>query len=128
MGEDECQWDNIPPPRSTDRRLASRFAWGNEVMVRGKPFSEFNSSESLSRGSQAERFGCATGSRDQSLGDATGEGACAGETDSLYSAASDLTQVMTSASPSQSQKVMMGARPRSSCSVDSRHSHFRSPP
>ncbi len=36
---------------------------------------------------------------------------------------------MTSASPSQSQPVMMGARPKgSSCSVDSRHSDFASPP
>ncbi len=45
----------------------------------------------------------------------------------LYSAASDLTQVMASASSSQSQPVMIGARPKSSCSVDSRHSDFRSP-
>ena len=32
VGEDEYQWDNIPPPRSTDRRLSSRLPWGNEVM------------------------------------------------------------------------------------------------
>ncbi len=111
VGEDEYQWDNIPPPRKTDQRLPGRFPWGNEVMVMGKPFSEFSSSENLSRGSHAERSGCATGSGDQSFGDTADEGTCAGEADSLYSAASDLTQVMTSASPSQSQPVMMGRGP-----------------
>ncbi len=68
-GEDEYQWDNIPPPRSTDQRLAGRFPWGNEVMAMGKPFFEFSSSENLSRGSRAERSGCTTGSGNQSLGD-----------------------------------------------------------
>ena len=38
VGEDEYQWDNIPPPRSTDQRLGGRFPWGNEIMVMGKPF------------------------------------------------------------------------------------------
>ncbi len=33
--EDDYQWDNIPPPRRTDRRLASRYPWGDEVMVMG---------------------------------------------------------------------------------------------
>ncbi len=126
--EDESQWDNTPPPRSTDRRLAGRFPWRNEVMVMGKPFSEFSSSENLSRGSRAERSSCAMGGWDQPLEDSTGGGACAGETDSLYSATSDLTQVMTPTSPCQPQPVMMGPRPKSSCSVDSRHSDFKSPP
>ncbi len=128
VGEDEYQWDNIAPPRSTDQRLAGRFRWGDEVMVMGKQLSEFSSSEDLSRGRHTERLDCTTGVGNQSLGGSTGGGACAGETESLYSATSDLTQVMTSASPSQSQPIMMGARPKgSSCSVDSRHSDFASP-
>ncbi len=127
-GEDEYQWDDIPPPRETDQRLVGHFPWGNEVMVMGKPFSEFSAGEHLSRGSHTKGSGYAPGSGDQSVGDTANEGVCARETDSLYSAASDLTQVMTSASPTQSQPIMMGARPKSSCSVDSRHSDFRSPP
>ena len=126
--EDEHQWDNIPPPRSTDQRLASHCPWGNEVMVIGKPLSESSSSGGRSKGSHAEESSCATGSIDQSLEGATGESACAGKNDSLYSAASDLTQVMTLASPNQSQPIMLGARPKFSCSVDSCHSDFRSPP
>ncbi len=127
-GEDEHEWDNIPPPRGTDQRLSSRLPWGNEVMMMGQPVSEFGSSENLSGRSSTEKSSCATDKRDQSLGGATEEGACAGETESLYSAASDLTQVMTSASSTQSQPIMMGVRPKSSCSLDSRHSAFRSPP
>ncbi len=128
VDEDEYQWDNIPPPRSTDQRLAGRCPWGGEVTVMGKPSSESSSSGGRSKGSHAGRSSCANGSKDQPLEGATGEGACAGETDSLYSAASDLTQVMTSASPTQSQPIMIGARPKSSSLVDSRHSDFRSPP
>ncbi len=128
-GEDDYQWDNIPPPKDTDRRPTSRFPWGNETLVMGKPFSEFSSSEDLSRGRRAEKSDCATIGGNQLSGGSTGRGTCAGEEESLYSAASDLTQVMTSASPDQSQPVMMGARPKgSSCSVDSRHSDFASPP
>ena len=128
VDEDEHRWDIIPPPRDTDRRLSSRLPWGNEVLMLGQPVSNLGSSENLFGGNGTEGSGCATGSRDQSWEGATEEGACAGETDSLYSATSDLTQVMTSASPSQSQPAMLGARPKSSCSVDSRHSDFRSPP
>ncbi len=53
-GDDDYQWDNIPPPRNTDQRLAGRSPWGNEILVMGKPFSEFSSSEDLSRGRHAE--------------------------------------------------------------------------
>ena len=124
----EHQWDVIPPPRDIDRRLSSRLPWGNEVLMLGQPISNLGSAENLSGGNGTEGSGCATGSRDQSWEGAMEEGACAGETDSLYSATSDLTQVMTSASPSQSQPAMLGVRPKSSCSVDSRQSDFRSPP
>ena len=128
VGEDEYQWHEIPPPKFSDQRLAGRCPWVGEVMVMGKPFSEFSSSGGQSWGSPTEKSNCAISNGNPSLGGATGEGACAGETDSLYSAASDLIQVMTSASPSQSQPVMLGVRPKSSCSVDSRYADFRSPP
>ncbi len=127
--EDKYQWDNIPPPKDTDWRLASRFPWGNETMVLGKPFSEYSHSVGLSPGRRARESECAAAGGESFCGGSTGDRPCPGETDSLYSAASDLTQVITSASPSQSQPVMMGARPKgSSCSVDSRHADFRSPP
>ncbi len=61
-------------------------------------------------------------------GGSTGDGACAEETASLHSATSDMTQVTTTFSPSQPQFGMMGARPKSSGSVDSRHYDFKSPP
>ncbi len=128
MDEDEHRWDIIPPPRNTDQRLSSRLPWGNEVLMLGQPVSNLGPTENLSEENGAEGSGCATGSKYQSWEGATGEGACAGETDSLYSATSDLTQVMTSASPSQLQPAMLRVRPKSSCSVDSRHSDFRSPP
>ncbi len=129
MGEDDYRWNNIPPPKDTDRRLTSRFPWGNETLVMGKPFSEFSFSEDLSRGRRAEKSDCATIGGNPISGGSTGGGTCAGEEESLYSAASDLTQVMTSSSPDQSQPAMIGARPKgSSCSVDSRHSDFASPP
>ncbi len=128
-GEDDYQWDNIPPPKDTDRRLASRFPWGNETLVMGKPFSEFSSSADTPRGRYAEKSDHATISGNPLSVGSTGGGTCAGEEESLYSATSDLTQVMTSASPDQSQPVMMGARPKgSSSSVDSRHSDFASTP
>ena len=127
--EEYYQWDVIPPPKGTDRRLASRFPWGNEAMVLGKPFSEYSHSVGLSPGRRAGESECAAVGGESFSGGLTGGGACAGETESLYSAASDLTQVMISASPSQPQLVMMGAKPKgSSCSVDSRHSDFASPP
>ncbi len=126
--EDDYQWHEIPPPRFTDRRLAGRCSWGGEDMATGKPFSEVSSEGGQARGSPTERPSCAVSKEDLSLGGASGEGACAGEIDGLHSAGSGLTQVMTSASPSQSQPGMLGARPKSSCSVDSRHSDFRSPP
>ncbi len=127
--EEYYQWDTIPPPRSTDQCLAGRFPWGDEVMVMGKPFSEFSASENLSRRRRAEKSGCAAGGRSQSSGSSTGGGACTEGDESLHSAASDLTQAMTSTSPSQSRPMMMGARPKgSSCSIDLRHSDFASPP
>ncbi len=61
-------------------------------------------------------------------GGSAGDVACAEETASLHRATSDLTQVTTTFSPSQPQFGMMGARPKSSGSVDSRHSDFKSPP
>ena len=126
--EDEYQWHEIPPPKFTDRRLAGSCPWGGEDMVTGKPFYEVSSDGGQSLGSPTEKSSYAISSGYPSWGGATGGGACAGETDSLHSAAYDLTQVMTSASLSRSQPVMLGARPKSSCSVDSRHSGFRSPP
>ncbi len=36
--EEYYQKEDIPPPRDTARWLASRFPWGNETMVLGKPF------------------------------------------------------------------------------------------
>ncbi len=126
--EEDYQWYAIPPPRFTDRRLAGRCPWGGEDALMGKPPSEVSSNGGQFQESPSERPSCAVSNEDPSLGGAMGGGACAGETDSLHSAASDLTQVMTSAGPSQSQLAMLGARPKSSCSVDSRHSDFRSPP
>ncbi len=126
--EDDYQWHEIPPPRFADRRLAGRCPWGGEDMLMEKPFSEVGSNESQSQGGLAESPNYAVSNEDPSLGGATGGGACTGETDSLHSAGSNLTQVMTSAGPSQSQPAMLGIRPKSSCSVDSRHSDFRSPP
>ena len=60
---------------------------------------------------------------DSTSGEIDPEGA-----ESLCSTVSDLTQVMPSDSSSQPQPLMMGVRPKSRCSVDSRHSDFRSPP
>ncbi len=100
-----------------------------ETLLMGKPFSEFSSSEDTSRGRLAEKSDRATISGNPLSGGLTGGRTCAGEEESLHSATSDLTQVMTSASPDQSQPVMMGARPKGSISsVDSRHSDFASPP
>ena len=127
-GEDEHEWDTICPPKDTDRRLASRYPWGNETLVMGKPFSEYSRSVGLFPGGRTSESECAAVGGESFSGGSTGDGVCPEETESLYSAASDLTQVMASASSSQSQPVMMGARPKSSCSVDSRHSDFRSPP
>ncbi len=123
------QWDDIPPPRDTDRRLARCFPWGNETLVMGKPLSEFSSGEDISRGRRAEKLDRTTTSGNPLSGGSMGGGTCAGEEESLYSAASDLTQGMASGSPGQSQPVMMGARPKgSSCSVDSHYSDFVPPP
>ncbi len=127
-GEDEHEWDTIRPPKDTEQRLASRYPWGNKTMVTEKPFSEYRRSVGLSPGRRTSESECAAVGGESFSGGSTGDRICPEETESLYSAASDLTKVMTSASPSQSQPVMMGARPKSSCSVDSRHSDFRSPP
>ncbi len=113
-GEDDYQWDKIPPPKNTDLRLASRFPWGNKTLVMEKPFSEFCAGEDTTRGRCAGKLELTTTSGEPLSGGSTGGGACAGEEESLYSATSDLIQVMTSASPSQSQPVMMGARPKGS--------------
>ncbi len=126
--EDEHQWDNIPPPRDTDWRLAGRLPWGSTTMMLGRLFSENSHRVDLPPGGQASESESAAADGESVPRSSTGDGVRSEETESLYSAASDLTQVMTSVSPSQSQPVMMGARPRSSCSVDSRHSDFRSPP
>ncbi len=127
--EEYYQWDDIPPPKDTDRCLTSRFPWGSETMVLGKTFSEYSSSVGLSPGRCAEKSGCATNGGEPLSGSSTGGGACAEKEESLHSAVSDLTQVMTSTSPSQSRPIMMGARPKGSdCSIDSRHSDFASPP
>ncbi len=94
-------------------------------MVLGKPFSEYCRSVGLSPGRRKSESECAAVGGESFSGGSTGDGVCPEETESLHSAASDLTQVMTSASPSQSHPVMMGVRPKgSSCSVDSRHSDF----
>ncbi len=58
-GEDKYQWNNIPPPKNTDRRLASRFPWGNETMVLGKLSSEYSHSVGLSPGRRAGESECA---------------------------------------------------------------------
>ncbi len=97
-------------------------------MVLGRPFSENSHRVDLSPGGQASESEWAAAGGESFPGGSTGDGACPEETESLYSATSDLTQVMTSTTPSQPQPVMMGARPKSSCSVDSRHSDFKSPP
>ena len=77
-------------------------------MITGKPLSEVSSNGGQSRGSPTERSSCAVSNEELSVESATGGGACAGETDSLHSAGSGLTQVMTSASRSQSQPGMLG--------------------
>ncbi len=127
-GEDEHQWDTIRPPKETDRRLASCYPWGSEVMVLGQPFSEYSRSVGLSPGRRTSESECATVGGESFSGGSTGDVVCPEETESLYSATSDLTQVMTPISPGQPQPVMMGVRPKSSCLVDSRHSDFKSPP
>ncbi len=90
-GEEDYQWDNIPQPRRAEDRTSSLFPLGNETMVLGKPFSEFSSSVGLSRGGRAEKADCVTIGEKPLSGDSTGGGACAGEEESLYTAASDLT-------------------------------------
>ncbi len=126
--EEECQWDSIPPPPDTEGRLAGRLPWGSTDMVLGRPFPEDSRSMDPSPEGQASKSECAAAGGELFPGDSTSDKVQPGETESLYSAASDLTQVMTLDSPSQPQPIMMGVRPKSSCSVYSRHSDFRSPP
>ncbi len=42
LDEEYYQWDDIPPPTRSDKRLTSRFLWGDGPMVLGKPFSDFD--------------------------------------------------------------------------------------
>ncbi len=48
--EEEYQWDDMPPPLDTDRRLAGRLPWGSAAMVMGRPFSENSHRVDLSPG------------------------------------------------------------------------------
>ncbi len=123
------QWDDIAPPRETDKRLASRFPWGNGPLVLGKPFSDFGPEGDISHRSRAEKLDDTTTSGDllSEEGAAGGGERSAGE-DSLHSATSGLTQATGWAGTNPSLPVMMAARPKgSSYSVDSRHSDFESP-
>ncbi len=124
------QWDDIPPPKETDRRLASRFPWGNETLVLGKPLSDFGSGEDMPHESLAGKLDDTTTSGDLLSEDgAAGGGKHDAGEDSLHSATSHLTQATARAGKDPSPPIMMGARPKgSSCSMDSCHSDFASPP
>ncbi len=124
------RWDDIPPPRETDRRLASRFDRGDETLVLGKPLSNFSPGGDIPHESHAEKLDdTPTSGNLLSEEGATGGGELSVGEDSLHSATSGLTQATAWAGTNSSPPVMMGARPKgSSCSMDSRHSDFASPP
>ncbi len=96
----------------------------------GKPLSDFGPEGVISCESCATNLDDTATSGDLlSEEGATGGGEHSVEEDSLHSATSGLTQATAQAGTNPSLPVMMGARPKkSSCSVDSRHSNFESPP